>query len=73
MIFIGSRLTINKVKGYNHIMSEEQKQLTNKDILASKGLVEIYDPAVGAYRQVKKEDAEKLLANLKELEKSLKG
>lgn len=54
-------------------MSEEQKQLTNKDILASKGLVEIYDPAVGAYRQVKKEDAEKLLANLKELEKSLKG
>lgn len=72
MIFIGSRLTISKVKGYNYYMSEEQKPLTNKDVLASKGLVEIYDPSVGAYRQVKKEDAEKLLANLEELKKSLK-
>ena len=51
--------------------SVEQRPLTNKDVLASKGLVEIYDPSVGAYRQVKKVDAEKMLANLEELKKSL--
>ena len=40
--------------------SEAKKVLTNKDILESQGLVEIYDPAVGAYRQVPKEEAEKM-------------
>ncbi len=48
---------------------KEKKVLTNKDILESQGLVEIYDPSVGAYRQVAKEEAEKMIANLEELKK----
>ena len=51
----------------------EKKILANKDILESQGLVEIYDPSVGAYRQVKKEEAEKMIANLEELKKSMEG
>jgi hypothetical protein len=49
------------------------KPLTNTDILASQGLVEIYDPAVGAYRQVPKEEAEKMVANLKKIKAAMEG
>ncbi len=47
--------------------------LTNKDILESQGLVEIYDPRVGAYCQVKKEDAEKMVAELEKIKKAIEG
>lgn len=49
------------------------KKLTNEDILASQGLVEIYDPAVDAYRQVPKEQAERMVANMDKVKKSLKA
>lgn len=51
----------------------EPKKLTNTDILESQGLVEIYDPAVGAYRQVPKEEAEKMVENLEKIKKSMEG
>ena len=53
--------------------SESKKVLTNKDILESQGLVEIYDPSVGAYRQVPKEEAEKMVAKLEEIKKAMEG
>lgn len=52
---------------------ETKKVLTNKDILESQGLVEIYDPAVGAYRQVPKEEAERMVAKLEEIKKAMEG
>lgn len=56
------------------VKKEEQKKvLTNKDILESQGLVEIYDPSVGAYRQVPKEEAEKMVAKLEEIKKAMEG
>ncbi len=53
--------------------SEAKKVLTNKDILESQGLVEIYDPAVGAYRQVPREEAERMVAKLEEIKKAMEG
>lgn len=54
------------------VKKEEQKKvLTNKDILESQGLVEIYDPSVGAYRQVPKEEAEKMVEKLEEIKKAM--
>lgn len=50
-----------------------KKPLTNQDILESQGLVEIYDPSVGAYRQVPKEEAEKMVAKLEEIKKAMEG
>lgn len=52
---------------------ESAKVLTNKDILESHGLVEIYDPSIGAYRQVPKEEAEKMVAKLEEIKKAMEG
>lgn len=52
---------------------EETKPLTNTDILASHGLVEIYDPSIGAYRQVPKEEAEKMVEKLEEIKKAMEG
>ncbi len=52
---------------------ETKKVLTNKDILESHGLVEIYDPSVGAYRQVPKEEAEKMVEKLEEIKKAMEG
>lgn len=49
------------------------KPLTNKDILESQGLVEIYDPTVGAYRQVSKEEAERMVAELERIKKAMQG
>lgn len=53
--------------------SETKKVLTNQDILESQGLVEIYDPAIGAYRQVLKEEAEKMVTKLEEIKKAMEG
>lgn len=58
------------------IVSEEQltpKVLTNKDILASQGLIEIYDPTVGAKRQLPKEEALKLIESLEQLKQQVEG
>lgn len=56
------------------VKKEEQKKvLTNKDILESQGLVEIYDPSVGAYRQVPKEEAEKMVEKLEEIKRAMEG
>jgi hypothetical protein len=52
---------------------ETKKVLTNKDILESHGLVEIYDPSIGAYRQVPKEEAEKMVEKLEEIKKAMEG
>ncbi len=52
---------------------ETKKPLTNKDILESHGLVEIYDPSIGAYRQVPKEEAEKMVEKLEEIKKAMEG
>lgn len=49
----------------------EPKRLTGADVLASYGLVEIYDARLGAYCQVKKEDAEKMLQSLEVLKAAL--
>jgi hypothetical protein len=49
------------------------KVLTNRDILESQGLVEIYDPAVGAYRQVPKEEAERMVAELERIKAAMEG
>lgn len=49
------------------------KELTNADVLLAQGLVEIYDPAVQAYRQVPVIDAKRMIEANKELAKSLKG
>ena len=51
----------------------EPKKLTNTDILESQGLVEIYDPAVGAYRQVSKVEAEKMVESLEKIKASMEG
>lgn len=51
----------------------EVKPLTNIDILASHNLVEIYDATVGAYRQVPKEQAEKMVENLEQLKAAMEG
>ncbi len=54
--------------------SEQKPQpLTNKDLLESYGLVQIYDATVGAYRQVKREEAERMVAALEENKKALEG
>lgn len=53
--------------------AEEIKPLTNVDVLASQGLVEIYDAKDGAYRQVTKEEAEKMLESLEKLRSSIGG
>ncbi len=54
--------------------SEAQPQpLSNKDILESYGLVQIYDATVGAYRQVPREEAERMVAALEETKKALEG
>ncbi len=54
--------------------AEQQPQpLTNKDVLASYGLVQIYDATVGAYRQVPREEAERMVAALEETKKALEG
>jgi len=47
--------------------------LSNKDILESQGLVEIYDPSVGAYRQVAKEEAKRMVENLEKIKASMEG
>ncbi len=56
-------------------MSDEQvatpKVLTNKDILASQGLVEIYDPTVGAKRQVSISEAKRMVEQLEAVKKEL--
>lgn len=57
----------------NDTTKEEPKVLTNKDILESQGLVEIYDPSVGAYRQVRKEEAEKMIEKLEEIKKAMEA
>ncbi len=41
--------------------------------MESHGLVEIYDPTVGAYRQVPKEEAERMVANLEKIKASMEG
>jgi hypothetical protein len=51
----------------------EPKVLSNKDILESQGLVEIYDPSVGAYRQVAKEEAKRMVENLEKIKASMEG
>ncbi|MDP9355853.1 MAG: hypothetical protein M3R02_11355 [Chloroflexota bacterium] len=54
--------------------SEQKPQpLTNQDILESYGLVQIYDATVGAYRQVPREEAERMVAALEETKKALEG
>lgn len=53
--------------------ADEAKVLTNTDVLESHGLVEIYDPSLGAYRQVPKEEAEKMVAKLGEIKKAMEG
>ncbi len=54
--------------------SEQKPQpLTNQDILESYGLVQIYDATVGAYRQVPREEAERMVAALEENKKALEG
>lgn len=50
---------------------EESKKLTGADVLASYGLVEIYDARLGAFCQVKKEDAQKMLESLDSLRTAL--
>lgn len=52
-------------------VAEEPKKLTGADVLASYGLVEIYDARLGAFCQVKKEDAEKMLQSLEALKTAL--
>jgi hypothetical protein len=52
---------------------DKPQPLTNKDILESHGLVEIYDPTVGAYRQVPKEEAERMVENLEKIKASMEG
>lgn len=53
-------------------MTDQKKVLTNKDVLESQGLVEIYDPTVGAKRQVKKEEALKMIEALENIKNSMK-
>lgn len=48
-------------------VKEEPKKLTGADVLASYGLVEIYDARLGAFCQVKKENAERMLQSLEAL------
>src|SRR5579871_464331 len=48
-------------------VTTEPKKLTGADVLASYGLVEIYDARLGAFCQVKKEDAQKMLESLDSL------
>ncbi len=50
---------------------QEPKKLTGADVLASYGLVEIYDARLGAFCQVKKEDAQKMLDSLDSLRTAL--
>lgn len=52
---------------------KKQKTLTNRDILESQGLVEIYDPSVGAYRQVPREEAQRMVEELERVKASMKG
>ncbi len=52
---------------------KKPKPLTNADIMESYGLVQIYDATVGAYRQVPREEAERMVAALEETKKSLEG
>ncbi|MDQ3098881.1 MAG: hypothetical protein M3Q44_03985 [bacterium] len=52
---------------------QQPKVLTNKDILASQGLIEIYDPTVGAKRQLPKEEAKKLIESLEQLKQQVEG
>lgn len=49
---------------------EDQKILTNKDILESQGLVEVTNPD-GSKSQVSKEEALRRLESLRQLEKDL--
>ncbi len=49
----------------------QPKILTGADVLASYGLVEIYDARLGAFCQVKKEDAQKMLESLDSLRTAL--
>lgn len=52
---------------------ETPKVLTNIDVLRSHGLVEIYDPSVAAFRQVKIADAKKMVENLEDIKKQLEN
>ena len=52
-------------------VAEEPKKLTGADVLASYGLVEIYDARLGAFCQVKKKEAEKMLQSLEALKTAL--
>jgi hypothetical protein len=48
------------------------QQLTNADLLALNGQVQIYDPAAEAYRTIPVEDAEKFVQSTQALAEALK-
>lgn len=52
-------------------MDNKKNILTNADILESQGLVEMYDPMTGEIKQVKKEDAQKMIDNLEKIKSSM--